>query len=221
MDILLVRHGESEGNVLGRIQGHVDSPLTDVGRAQAARLGKWLRARGLRWSTAYASPLARARDTAAILAEQTGFPAALPDEDLREVGVGQLEGLTRDEIFKRHPRFVDRAITDLGDFEEFGGEGYDAVQARAGRVLQRLEQRHRAGADVVLLVAHGGINFQIVKAAVCVPVPRVCILHWGNCTAALLRFRERRGTYMAEVTWHVPIDLMGGEEGAGSTGVFR
>jgi broad specificity phosphatase PhoE len=221
MDILLVRHGESEGNVAGRIQGNVDSPLTDLGRAQAARLGKWLRARGLRWSAAYASPLVRARDTAAIIAEQTGYPAAVTDEDLREVGVGRLEGLTRDEIFKQFPRFVDRGITELGDFEEFGGDSYDGVQARAGRVLERLERQHRPGADVVLVVAHGGINFQIAKAAVCVPVPRVCILHWGNCTATLLRFRERRGTYMAEVTWHVPIDLMGGEAGAGSTGAFR
>jgi broad specificity phosphatase PhoE len=71
-------------------------------------------------------------------------------------------------------------------------------------------QHHKADADLVLLVAHGGINFQIVKAAVCVPVPRVCILHWGNCTTTQLRFRDRRDAYMAEVTWHVPIELMGG-----------
>jgi broad specificity phosphatase PhoE len=221
MDILLVRHGESEGNVLGRLQGHVDSPLTDLGRAQAARVGGWLKARGLRWAAAYASPLARARDTAAIICERTGFPEAVHDDDLKEVGVGRLEGMTRDEIFKKHPGFIDRPITDLGDFSEFGGEGYEDVQARVGRVLARIAARHRASSDVVLVVAHGGINFQLVKAAVCVPVPRVCILHWGNCTASLLRFRDRRGTYMAEVAWHVPTELMGGEPADHTTGVFR
>jgi hypothetical protein len=71
-------------------------------------------------------------------------------------------------------------------------------------------------------VAHGGIHFQLAKAAVCVPVPRVCILHFGNCTASQLRFRDRRGTYMAEVGFHVPIELMGGDPSdGGSSGAFR
>jgi broad specificity phosphatase PhoE len=222
MDLLLVRHGESEGNLAGRLQGSVDSPLTPLGRSQAARVGDWLKARGLRWTAAYASPLARARDTAGIIAEKTGWPAPILDEDLREVGAGSLESLTREEIFRKYPRFAERAITDLGDFEEFGGESYAGVQERVQRVLSKMLQRHKADADLVLLVAHGGINFQIVKAAVCVPVPRVCILHWGNCTAALLRFRDRRGTYMAEVGFHVPIELMGGQPSdGGSSGAFR
>ncbi len=221
MEILLVRHGESEGNLAGRLQGHVDSPLSALGRAQATRLGGWLAARGLRWTSAYASPLARARDTAALIAERTGFPAATLDEDLREIGAGALEGLTRDEMIRKFPRFIDRGIADLGDFAEFGGEGYDTVQMRVARMLEKLKARHRGPSELALVVAHGGINFQMVKAAVCVPVPRVCILHWGNCTACLLRFRERRGTYMAEVAWHVPVELMGGDAGAESTGVFR
>jgi len=222
MDLLLVRHGESAGNLEGRLQGTVDSPLTPLGRAQAARLGAWLKARGLRWNAAYASPLARARDTAQILAEKTGYPAPLLDEDLREIGAGGLEGLTREEIFRKHPRFIERGITDLGDFEEFGGESNAAVQLRVARVLARMQERHRVPADLVLLVAHGGIHFQIAKAAICVPVPRVCILHFGNCSATLLRFRDRRGTYMAEVSFHVPIELMGGEPSdGGSSGAFR
>jgi broad specificity phosphatase PhoE len=221
MDLLLVRHGESAGNLEGRLQGSIDSPLTPLGRSQAARLGDWLKARGLRWNAAYCSPLIRARDTAGIVAEKSGFPEALVDDDLREVGAGNLESLTRDEIFKKYPRFMNRSITDLGDFEEFQGEGYEAVQTRVQRVLARIEERHRAGADLVLIVAHGGINFQMVKASVCVPVPRVCILHYGNCSATMLRFRDRRGTYMGEVHFHVPIELMGGESGAGSSGAFR
>jgi probable phosphoglycerate mutase len=221
MDILLVRHGESTSNVAGRLQGHADAPLTDLGRAQAARAGAWLKARGLRWTAAYASPLSRARDTAAIIAGATGYPAAVPDDDLKEVSVGQLEGLTREEIWQRHPSFRERSIADLGDFSAYGGEGYDEVQVRVSRLLTRFAERHRAGADIVLVVAHGGINFQLVKAALCVPVPRVCLLHWGNCTVSLLKFRERRGAYMAEVSFHMPVELMGGESHESTTGVFR
>lgn len=221
MDLLLVRHGESEGNSLGQLQGHVDSPLTPLGRAQARRVGAWLKAQAPRWAAAYCSPLSRARETAEIITNQTGYPAALHDDDLREVAAGELEGLNRDQIWKKYPGYADRKITDLGDFAEFGGEGYDDLQARVGRFRERLERRHKPGADVVLVVAHGGLLFQLVKSVVCVPVPRVCILQWGNCTATLLRFRERRGTFMAEVTWHVPIDLMGMSSGEESTGVFR
>ena len=91
-------------------------------------------------------------------------------------------------MIRKYPRFIERGVTDLGDFAEFGGEGYDEVQARVERVLAKLKARHKGPSDVVLVVAHGGINFQMVKAAICVPVPRVCILHWGNCTTTLLRF---------------------------------
>ena len=221
MDLLLVRHGESAGNLEGRLQGTVDSPLTPLGRSQAARVGEWLRGRGLRWNAAYCSPLVRAKETAAIIAEKSGFAAAVVDDELHEVGAGSLEGLTRDEIFKRYPRFIERSITDLGDFEEFGGEGYDAVQARIRRVLARIEARHRAPADLVLVVAHGGVNFQIVKATACAPVPRVSLFHYGNCCATLLRFRDRRGAYMGEVYFHVPIEMMGGDANDGSSGAFR
>ena len=101
MDLLFVRHGESEGNALGQLQGRIDSPLTPLGRAQARRVGAWLKQHGPRWSAAYASPLARARETAEIIIGQTGYPEATLDDDLREVGAGDLEGLTRDDIWKR------------------------------------------------------------------------------------------------------------------------
>lgn len=203
------------------MQGHVDSPLTDHGRAQAALLGGFLAARKFSWDTAYSSPLSRALETAKILAEKTGCPAPTIDPDLRELSAGDLEGLDRDEISERFPQFLEREITDLGDFSAFGGETYDAVQRRVRRLVSRLEQHHRELSDSVLLVAHGGILFQLVKAVVCIPVPRVCILRWGNCTATLLRFRERRGMYMAEIAWHLPIDLVGGESGEGTARLFR
>jgi 2,3-bisphosphoglycerate-dependent phosphoglycerate mutase len=222
MEILVVRHGESTGNSEGRLQGHVDAPLTAKGREQARRLGDWLKARDLRWDAAIASPLARARETAEIIALRSGFPAPTFEDDLREVKAGALEGLTREEMSERHPTFFNtRTITDLGDFAEFGGESYDEVQARVGRVLSGLVTRHRESAERVLLVAHGGFNFQFMKRAVCIEVPRVCLISWGNCTCSLLRFRDRRGTYMAEVAWHVPLEIISELSGEGTSGAFR
>jgi probable phosphoglycerate mutase len=209
MELLVVRHGESVANVEGRMQGRLDSVLSERGRAQATVLGNWLAARGVTWHAAYASPLTRAFETAEIVTRITNGPTPTIDPDLAEVHAGSLEGLTRDEIASRHPDYMQRGIDDLADFSEFGGESYDDIQARIGRLCDRWFGSHRAAEDRVLIVAHGGINFQLVKSLVCRPVPRVCILRFGNCTIANLRLRERRGTYMGEVQWHLPVELMG------------
>ena len=247
MELLVVRHGESDGNADGRLQGSIDSPLSPRGKEQARRLARWLNTQRIGWDVAYSSPLSRALETARLLSELTHNPLPTIDPDLREIDAGSLEGLNRNDMEERYPDFLKRAITNLGDFAEYGGEGYDHVQQRVQRLLSRLLERHRdppvsppegrrpqtgsvsppegrrpqTRPARVLLAGHGGVNFQLVKAAISVPVPRVCILHWGNCTACLLRFRERRGLYMGEVAWHVPLELMGGDEGEGITNVFR
>ncbi|HYP88345.1 MAG TPA: histidine phosphatase family protein, partial [Polyangiaceae bacterium] len=118
------------------------------------------------------------------------------------------------------PGFFQRGLTGLGDFSEYGGEGYDDVQRRVASLIARLHDRHRAAAHRVLLIAHGGLNFQLVKALICAPVPRVLSLKFGNCTSTLVRVRERRGEYLGEIVFHLPIDLLGAASGEGLVGVF-
>ena len=209
MEVILVRHGESVGNAEGRMQGHSDYPLTERGRAQARRLGEWFARQGITWSRAYASPLARAWETAGIVTSITRGPAVEPEPLLKELMAGALEGSTLEEIVSRFPRFAQRHVTELGDFSEFGGESYDEVQVRARSLRDKLEQSHRSNGDRVLLVGHGGFHFQLAKALICEPVPRVCIVRMTNCAATLIRLRERYETYMGELIWHVPVDLMG------------
>ena len=68
-----VRHGESEGNVAGKMQGHLDHPLTDLGRDQARATGEWFAAADVAVQRVFASPLKRAFETAAILAAALWF----------------------------------------------------------------------------------------------------------------------------------------------------
>jgi broad specificity phosphatase PhoE len=215
VEILLVRHGESVGNAQERLQGQTDFPLTDYGRAQARLLGLWLVGRGAVWDHVYVSPLTRARQTAEILNGILGGTEPVVEPALAEIAAGEIEGFTFDEICARFPHYPERRIDELGDFAEFGGESYEDVQRRARSLRQRLEASHFEPPQRVLLVGHGGFNFQLLKLFICEPVPRVCIVKMGNCSASLVRVRRRRNLVIGDLVWHVPVELMGASEREG------
>ncbi len=224
MYIMLLRHGESEGNAQGRMQGRRDYPLTPLGRRQAMRAGAFIAAQGP-FAAVYTSPLRRASETAAIVAAQGVSPPPIVEDDLHELAAGLLEGMNEAEICAAYPAFMERSLTETGDFSEYGGESYEGVQARVRGVMARLEARHRSHEERVLLVGHGGFHYQLLKALLCEPVPRVCILKIGNCATSLLRLRERRGLYLGELLFHIPVELMAGEvlatSGEGAARLFR
>jgi probable phosphoglycerate mutase len=220
MELLIVRHGESVANAEGRMQGQRDYPLSEVGQQQAAALARFLKNAGFGFDAAYTSPLIRARATALALTTHLGLPEAALTPELSELHAGSLQGMTRAEILEGFPGFLGRGLSELGDFSEYGGESYSDVQARVQVLIARWHERHRASAERILAVAHGGTNFHLVKALVCEPVPRVMSLKFGNCTATLVRVRERRGQYLGEIVFHLPVELLGQSAGEGLVGVF-
>ncbi|HZT93458.1 MAG TPA: histidine phosphatase family protein [Gaiellaceae bacterium] len=153
--LLLVRHGETDWNADGRLQGQTDRPLSDYGRRQARQLAEELGGEEL--EAIYSSDLARARETAEIVGERLGLPVVL-DPDLREKDWGNWEGLTA----------VER------DRVEFVGESTEAHQARILRALRRISERHPAGR--VLVVTHGGSmrRVQTVALGMALPVVENC-----------------------------------------------
>ncbi len=220
MELLIVRHGESVANAEGRMQGQRDYPLSELGLQQAEALGRFLSGAGYRFDACYSSPLTRARATALALTKALGLPDAELEPELAELHAGGLQGLTRAEIAEQYPTFLNRGLTGLGDFAEYGGESYDDVQRRVQRLVERWHHRHLVDAHRVLVVAHGGVNFQLVKTLVCEPVPRVMSVKFGNCCATSIRVRERRGVYLGELMFHLPIELLGARSSEGLVGVF-
>src|SRR5690606_24549493 len=138
MELTLFRHGQSTANRDGLLQGRLDTPLSELGRRQARQLGDWFAERAMQWDAAYCSPLARARDTARIITDRLGVPAAVENADLAEVHVGSMQGKTGPVLRAEHASFYARGLDGLGDYSEFGGEGYAAVQARVRRFLDLL-----------------------------------------------------------------------------------
>jgi probable phosphoglycerate mutase len=147
--ILLARHGETDWNRERRFQGHADPPLNELGRRQARELAETLASSGV--TAVYASPLARARETAAIVGEALGLPVETRVA-LREVDVGSWQGLTRDEVEARYPDDF-RGWLD-GDHGWGGGESYDELGRRVVADLLTLAARHPA--ERILVVTHGG-----------------------------------------------------------------
>jgi broad specificity phosphatase PhoE len=220
VELTLVRHGQSTANRDGILQGQYDAPLSDLGSRQAGQLGAWFRERGMAWDAVYCSPLRRALDTAAIITERLGRPEATTDADLAEIHAGQMQGKTGPALRLEHASFYARGLDGLADYAEFGGESYDAVQARVQRFIAKLAERHRAEAHRVLVVSHGGLMFQLAKALICHPVPRVLLLRFSNCSATRLNLRERRGTYIGEIEWHFPLELIGGDPSGGAAALL-
>ena len=133
-ELFILRHGETVWNREGRMQGALDSDLTDLGRDQACAMGTLLAGFDLAGHHLYCSPLGRARATAALAFDR----APVLDHRLREIEVGQWSGLTRPEILVRWP-----GMSEDEDMLEFyarapGGEGFDALWDRVTGFLADL-----------------------------------------------------------------------------------
>ena len=153
MDLLLIRHGETDWNNERRMQGHTDTPLNANGIAQARQLAVRVVSEGS-FSAMYASPLARARVTAEIIAQECGI-APILDDRLKEQGLGKFEGLTDAELERRFPGALAAWRTDPLRAPLPGQEKRDAFQQRVQAFLDNLRARHTDGTRVAV-VTHGG-----------------------------------------------------------------
>ncbi len=182
--IVLVRHGETDWNRERRYQGHADTPLNEAGRAQARELAEILRSEDL--GAVYTSPLRRASETARIVAARLGLEAR-ELEPLREIDVGDWQGLTVDEVRTRFPERADVAWHSGWP----NGETHDELAARVVPALLELGRRH-AG-DRVLGVTHAGPIRAALSAATGLShvESRARIGPLTNC--AVFRFAVRNG----------------------------
>jgi len=164
-ELILVRHGETAWNRERRMQGHTDTPLSELGRAQAAALGARMRNAVL--SAIYSSDLSRAYDTAAAVAAHTGHEIR-KDRQLRERTFGIFEGLTYDEMAQRHPEVHAKFLSRDPDYALPGGESASQFFERSLACLDGIARRH-AG-ETVMVVTHGLVLDTLYRAATGLPL---------------------------------------------------
>ena len=156
--ILLVRHGETDWNATGRIQGHSDTPLNAAGRQQAQRTAQRIAREPI--GGLYSSDLARAFETATIIGAPLGL-TVVASPRLRERQYGLWEGLTSAEIQARYPEqfAIWRARTT--DFAPPQGETRNELLTRALAELQAIARRHVR--EMVVVVTHGGLCYVLIN----------------------------------------------------------
>ena len=172
--ILLIRHGQSEWNAVGRWQGQEDPPLTSLGRVQARRASGSIGGIDAVW----ASTLQRAFETGLILSEELGIGPVVGEPALMERDAGQWQGLTRAEVEVHSPGFLD------GGRRPPGWESDEDLLARALPALGGVVEAHPGGE--IAVVTHGGLIYA-VEQFLGAPFERM-----GNLGSRWIEWRDGR-----------------------------
>lgn len=187
--LVLLRHGRTEWNAVGRAQGHANVSLDEVGRAEAVRAAPFLAS--YRPSFVWSSDLARARETAELLVALLDEIELVLDPRLREYDVGVRQGLTFPEFEETHP---DAYAAFMSGKEVLvpGAETTDQVRARMVEALTDAAEAVAAG-ETGVVVGHGASLRTGLLAFVGVPASHSEILAgMANCAWAVLELRAGR-----------------------------
>jgi probable phosphoglycerate mutase len=141
-NVLLIRHGQSQGNAERRFGGHTATPLSARGRNQAEATARTLKSESL--TAIYSSDLARAMDTAKPLANMTGLRVQATTA-FRERSVGVMEGLTFEDAAQQHPEQYAALLRRDFEYVLSGGESYRQLLDRARQKLDEIIEEHRGG----------------------------------------------------------------------------
>jgi probable phosphoglycerate mutase len=191
--LIIVRHGQTEWNIKGIRQGHLDSPLTGRGLAQAKALGQRLARE--KFSVLYSSDLGRAIETAREIVSVTGHQI-VTDARLRERHLGIFQGLNADEINERYPEERRLLRTSGPGYVIPGGESMIQQVERNVAFLDSLAVRH-AG-ETIVVVTHGGVVSGFFRHTLAIPLDAPRRFEFVN--AGLNVFAHEDGNWLL-LTW--------------------
>ncbi len=187
MRILVIRHGESEADLLDVHEGRADFALTERGHRQAEAMANYV-ADNYDISKIYASTLTRAKQTAQHLSDKTGISIVF-DENLMEFNNGLLAGLPRAVVREKYPEVPDLPI----DKAVYGQESQVEFRQRAENALSRI-MNEAENDETIAVVSHGGMINQLYRSFFNMPVD--CIYFFNTADTGIhiwsLTDRERR-----------------------------
>jgi alpha-ribazole phosphatase len=180
MNLLLIRHGQTDWNLAQRFQGQSDIPLNEAGKKQAEVLAD--RLSNQPFDIVYSSDLQRATETANII-HKSSFQ---PDARLREVKFGDWEGLTYDEIKEKYPDALSAWENDIYKNAPPNGETLEQLSVRVQSMLDELCAKHQD--QTVLIVAHGGVLQTLICLALKLPPTMYWQFHLSTASLSEVAF---------------------------------
>jgi broad specificity phosphatase PhoE len=159
--VVCIRHGETDWNAAGRWQGRAPVPLNADGLAQAERLARYLAAAKTHFDVLYSSDLLRARQTAQAVADALNLDLLL-EPRLREVDLGDWQGLTRDEVQAWDPIHYAAFHADYYTVPPPNGESRNQLRERVRDAFDDITARHPD--QIIALVSHGGTLGMLIES---------------------------------------------------------
>lgn len=205
--LVMLRHGQTEFNAGSRMQGQLDTDLTDLGRAQAVAAAEVLAKR--QPLLIVSSDLRRAHDTALALGERSGLPVRI-DTRLRETHLGDWQGMTHDEVDAAAPG-ARLAWRDDATWAPHRGESrIDVADRSLPLVAELMAGEPEWGADEpdrpVVLVAHGGLIAALTAALLDLPVDSWQVLGgMGNASWAQLSGHGPADAAVSDLRWRLDV----------------
>ena len=189
MIVYLVRHGQTDWNIEKRMQGHTDIPLNDTGIQQMNELSDRIVKEGISFDRLISSPLGRARKSAEIIAEKTGFKDIVFDEDFIERDCGLLEGVIwSPELDLNDPEYETESVSDLCKRAKRAFEKYDFAEDEKIMIVS-----HGAFlAALVCVLSEDKISYYDRKAPVIQGSVLCCIKAEGKETVFFNLFEDDR-----------------------------
>ncbi len=183
--IIVVRHGQTYGNIEGRFCGHSETELTPLGIAQARAAGR--RLADTHFNAAYASDLSRAAMTAEYVLETRKNIKPTLDQGLREMHYGEWEARPYKELFEESPEVVKRFLTGRESGAP-GGETLQQVRDRTTASVRRIAEAHSE--QSVLVVSHGNAIMALVAELLQVPLESTWSFVVHNTSITELQFTK-------------------------------
>ena len=162
MDLFVIRHGQSEADILKVIEGRANFNLTELGHKQADTMAKWIK-KNYSINKIYSSPLNRAKQTAEYISKNFGIEIILED-DLMEWNNGLIAGLTLDEANKKFPEPIKYLHTRV--YEQ---ESYIDFRMRAETILSKIINENKED-EKIAIVSHGGMINMLFRCFIEVPM---------------------------------------------------
>lgn len=173
MDLLVIRHGQSEADILNVIEGRADFNLTDLGQQQATLMGEWV-SKYMNIDKIFASPLKRAKQTAEKLSESVGAPVVFFDE-LMEWKNGLIAGLDREEANAKYPmpqpKYPHTAVYEQESDIEF--------RTRAETALSKIVNENSSDSKIAI-ISHGGMINMLFQSFLSLPMGAKIFMSSGD-----------------------------------------